>query len=138
MEVCKIQHCEKLQYNKKTGFCCIHYRRHLRTGDALCELKRREKGSGAVNTQGYITVMIDGKYYQKHRLIMEQHLGRKLLSTENVHHKNGNKQDNRIENLELWSFVQPCGQKIEDKLAYAKQIIELYGNLEAEDDTHYW
>jgi len=63
---------------------------------------------------------------------MEEHLGRKLLPNENVHHLNGNRQDNRLENLELWSTHQPQGQRVRDKIAYAKEIIALYGTQEDE------
>ena len=60
---------------------------------------------------------------------MEEMLGRKLLSHETVHHKNGVRDDNDPMNLELWSSSHARGQRVEDLVAYAKEILELYGSL---------
>jgi len=67
-----------------------------------------------------------GERYAEHRLVMEYRIGRPLWPDETVHHKNGDRADNRIENLELWSSWQPSGQRVEDKIAWAREILARY------------
>lgn len=87
-----------------------------------------------LNSSGYVMVYA-GKDYPganrhgnvlEHRKVMQDHLGRPLADHENVHHRDGDKADNRLENLELWSRSQPHGQRVEDKIAWAREFLAFY------------
>ncbi len=84
-------------------------------------LGESKKPDGYKNTapNGYVMTKHDGGWIQEHRLVMEQKLGRRLLPSERIHHKNGDRGDNRVENLELWGVTgkskkDPPGQRLED------------------------
>lgn len=92
------------------------------------------KGGRIKDKHGYILIWNpdhphckSAGYMHEHRLVMSESLGRYLTSKETVHHKNGDRSDNRIENLELWSKSHPAGQRVTDKIEWAIQFLLQYG-----------
>ena len=133
--VCQVEGCSRPWHVRK--ICLMHYKRFKRNGHY--GLQGRNLGVShllpdfvRVKHGGYVRLARhnpDGTVDRvlEHRVVFELELGRKLLAHENVHHINGQRDDNRLENLELWSSMQPSGQRVTDKVEWAKAILSLYG-----------
>jgi hypothetical protein len=100
------------------------HRKKLITSDGYLlvhcpEYPKATKGNGRVK-RGYVL---------EHRLIMANHLGRVLRDDENIHHINGDKTDNRIDNLELTNSVDHNSfhrVDIEQRRKWAQRSIVAY------------
>jgi hypothetical protein len=111
-------------------YCKLHYERLRRTGEIGPAQPTRTRGIVAPNSDGYRRIHVeDGRRVLEHVHVMEQHLGRRLVPGENVHHKNGMRADNDPGNLELWFVMQPSGQRVEDLMKY---IAEYHADAMAE------
>lgn len=134
MKICDFNPCDREVYAKEL---CNRHWKQSRSGRELTPIKFKAKNGEArsitkdgyvvVSSKGHPNAWTNGYAILEHVLVMSNHLGRALLPGENVHHKNGNRQDNRLDNLELWLVSQPAGQRLEDKAIWVKEFIAIYG-----------
>ena len=116
---CEKWGCEKVVRNDRTykyKYCEQHLKEHYSgTSKKGKEAKRLALGNRWRTKQGYIFIRNElGQAVSEHKVILERKLGRLMLKGESVHHKNGIRDDNRPENLELWLYGFRYGQRARD------------------------
>lgn len=132
---CYVKGC-KLQARAR-GLCSTHSWRLKNWGvlerEGTTPKFRAEVGERRVDKSGYAKIKQpdhpeahSNGWVFEHRMVMSNHLGRPLTPDENVHHLNGVRDDNRLENLEVWSTAQPSGQRAKDKIDFSLYILRLY------------
>lgn len=134
-ETCMVPECERPP--RSLRFCHIHYKNFIKNNRDVLKLKPIGRDTTPdlkwIDSKGYLVVFNSTSQFanrsriSEHRLVMMEYLGRQLREGENVHHKNGIRHDNRIDNLELWHKAQPCGQRVTDKIEWAIRFLEEYG-----------
>lgn len=127
---CSVPGCTRVTFSGRTGHCTMHHERYRDHGDVgpAASFKRPDGtwNIWQVDKFGYVRRRENGKWVTQHRVVMESVIGRRLRPEESVHHRNGDRGDNRPGNLELWSTSQPAGQRVTDKVAWAVELLELY------------
>lgn len=120
-QLCPVDDCGRPV--QKQGLCGGHYMRHRRGQSLNAPMKTpAPAGAGYTHHSGYRMLTINGERIAEHRLVMERTLGRRVEPFEEVHHKNGIRDDNRPENLELWVSTR-SGQRVSDLVAF---VVEHY------------
>jgi hypothetical protein len=144
--ICAAKDCKR---SGTAGGYCVYHQQRLRTGHQTD--KRAPRTTRRVSKDGYVWITRvghpmdrDSRGIMEHRALGGDALGRPLLRSETVHHRNGVRTENTIgpcflkttcdcptrHNLELWTRSQPSGQRVADKLAWAHEIIALYGKAQ--------
>lgn len=130
MKQCKVEACVRRPIG---NYCSMHRNRIYKEGNVGETGSRRIRPLKSKNKQGYWLIFKPNHcmaykhgYVLEHRYLMSEHLGRPLLRQEHVHHIDGDRLNNNLSNLELWSTHQPSGQRIPDKIQYAIEILQLY------------